>query len=169
MCSICVVRCSFVVHIFQFFIVIGIFLTSINGQQSQNIEEINYRLPNNTKPNSYDITLATNIDKNDFSFTGRVAIKLVVLETSYNITIHARQLTIKTINLSTQSGAAINLSPFIYDKVTEFLVIPTNAPLQKGLQYLLIVRYSGVLRIDRKGFYRATYVNAQGETKKVAI
>lgn len=130
---------------------------------------IDYRLPNNTKPNSYDITIATNIDRNDFSFSGRVVINLHVLEPSYNITIHARQLNIKTISLATSFGVGIHLNPHTHDNVTDHLVVPTQVQLQKDTPYILTVEYSGVLRNDMLGFYRDTYINAKGETKKVDL
>lgn len=170
MCSFDIVRCDRAVHLFRCFIVIWLYFAFTNGlPQSEKVKKIDYRLPNNTRPTKYDITLATNIDQNDFNFMGRVAIKLEVMNPTYNITIHARQLTIKSISLATQAGVPILLKPHIYDNVTEFLVIHTKAELQKDRQYLLIVMYTGVLRTDRMGFYRASYVNANGETKKVLL
>lgn len=130
--------------------------------------QINYRLPNNTKPYSYDITIATNIDRNDFSFAGRVVINLHVLEPSYNITIHARQLDIKKIRLLTALGVVIHLNPHAHDNVTDHLVIPTQVQLRIDTPYILIVEYSGVLRTDRLGFYRDTYINSKGETRWLA-
>lgn len=131
--------------------------------------QINYRLPNNTKPESYNIRVSTYIERNDFSFSGRVAIKLRVLEASYNITIHARQLDIKSIKLATSFGVMIHLNPHTHDNVTDHLVIPTQVQLQKDIQYVLTMEYSGVLRTDLMGFYRNTYINAKGETKKVDL
>lgn len=131
------------------------------------MKNINYRLPNNTKPESYDITLITNIDQNDFNFTGRVVITLRVLEASNNITIHARQLEIKTITLTTvASGMIINLHPHTYDNITEFLVIPTQTELKKDTQYILTVEYAGILRTGSSGFYRGSYTNSKGETRQ---
>lgn len=126
---------------------------------------INYRLPNNTRPESYDITLITNIDQNDFNFMGCVVITLRVLEASHNITIHARQLNIHTVKLATIAGEAIDLNPFTYDDVTEFLVIPSKMELQKDTQYMLTVDYSGVLRTSSMGFYRGSYTNSKGEIR----
>lgn len=126
---------------------------------------INYRLPNNTRPESYDITLITNIDQNDFNFMGSVVIQLRVLEASHNITIHARQLNIKTVKLATLSGTPIDLNPFTYDNVTEFLVVPSRMELQKDTQYALTVDYSGELRTNSMGFYRGSYTNSKGEIR----
>lgn len=130
------------------------------------INEIKYRLPNNTKPINYDITLITNIDKNEFNFSGVAVISLQVLETSANITLHARQLTIKSVKLTTLSGIMIRLNPSTYDVTTEFLTIPTQN-LYKDMNYVLTIEYSGELRTDQFGFYRSSYVNSNGETKQV--
>lgn len=155
------------------------YATDISGQKvnenevvddskvGEKVEPIHYRLPNNTKPESYDITLITNIDLNEFNFTGRVAIKLRALEASNNITIHARELNISRVDLTTASGTAIQLSPFTYDNVTEFLVIPTKTGLIKDAQYVLTVAYAGELKLTCEGFYRSWYTDSKGEKMKV--
>lgn len=157
------------------FAVVVIFCVSVNGRHliektaidSKGHNKINYRLPNNTKPESYDITISTNIDRNDFNFSGRVVMNLHVLEATHNITIHARQLNIKTIKLISTSGAVINLNPYIYNNITEFLVIPSQIELQTGTQYILTIEYAGVLRAGSFGFYRSSYISANGETRNV--
>lgn len=141
---------------------------AIDNESEEQVAKINYRLPNNTKPESYDITLITSIDQNDLSFSGRVIINLVVLEPSYNITIHARKLNIKAINLAEASGAVNRLHPFTYDNVTEFLVIPSQTELQKDTKYALTIEYSGELTSNKcDGFYASHYINSKGELKKV--
>lgn len=136
-------------------------------QLEKNINEIQYRLPNNTKPLNYDITLITNIDKNEFNFTGVAVISVHVLEISSKITLHAGELTIKSVKLATTSGTMIKLNPFTYDVTTEFLTIPSQNQLDKNSTYLLIIDYSGDLRTDQFGFYRSSYVNSKGEKKQV--
>lgn len=137
------------------------------GTLKTNINGIKYRLPNNTKPMNYDITLITSIDKNEFNFSGVAIIGLLVLETSSNITLHARQLTIKSVKLATTGGTMINLNPFTYNRTTEFLIISTQNQLLKDSNYILIIEYMGELRNDQFGFYRSSYVNSKGETKQV--
>lgn len=132
------------------------------------INKINYRLPNNTKPENYDITLITHIDENDFNFTGRVVITLRAIEASNNITIHARQLKIKSIELTTGSGTGVKLNSHTYDDITEFLVIPTQTELRAGTQYILTIEYAGILRTGSTGFYRGSYTNSKGETRWLA-
>lgn len=142
---------------------------AIGEMVNTNIKSINYRLPNNTKPEHYDLTLNTRVDQNDFNFSGRVVIKLRALEESPNITIHARQLKIEAIKLVTISGAPINLNPYTYDNITEFLVIPSQSKLQRDAQYILFVDYSGVLRAGGHGIYRSSYTNSKGELKQVQM
>lgn len=140
----------------------------IDDKVDTKVDAINYRLPNNTKPETYDITLTTNIDQNDFNFSGCVVIKLCVLEASYNITIHARQLTIKTVELATTSGTEINLNLFTYDNAAEFLVISSQTELQKDSQYVLTIKYSGELGLSCYGFYRTSYIDSMGVRRKVS-
>lgn len=155
-------------YYFQCFIVSLLFyvvLSRKNSKINTNTDGINYRLPNNTQPENYEITLVTNIDKYDFYFSGEVIINVRVSEASSYITLHARQLTIKTVKLVNKSGTVVDLNPFTYNVTTEFLTIPTRTQLQKDTNYILTVNYTGELRRDSFGFYKQFYVDSQGRTK----
>lgn len=120
--------------------------------------EQNYRLPNNTIPETYDITLTTRVDKKDSNFSGTVIIQLIAIESSNSITIHQRQLNILTQKLkkiNTNSDISLEVS---YDKTTELLTFKTGTLLEKDQKYLLTITYSGELRKDKKGFYLAEYL-----------
>lgn len=124
-----------------------------------------YRLPNDTVPEAYDISLTTRIDLAIFDFDGLVKIDVNVLKTTREIVLHARQLTIKNIRLYDHTGN-IPLLSHEYDVVPEFLKIPTdNVELIQGRKYFLEISYSGVLRSDNHGFYRSSYINEEEEQK----
>lgn len=126
--------------------------------------ELSYRLPNNTKPVHYDISVVTFIDRGEFNFSGVVQITVHVLENSKNITLHARQLTIKKIEMRDSNGWTINDVTFTHDATTEFLTISTpKVTLQRGEIYDLQISYSGELRTDMVGFYRSSYVDEKGK------
>lgn len=133
----------------------------------EQISNVNFRLPNFTYPNSYDIALSTRIDQSKFEFIGRVKIGIVVDYTTREIVLHARQLNISSIRLSRYSGTVpidIRLLPHSYDVYTEFLRISTDGPiLISGDRLLLEISYVGTLRSDNAGFYRTSYVNANGD------
>lgn len=131
--------------------------------------EISYRLPNNTKPENYDITIITYFDTNNFIFSGTVIIDLRVLEESCSITVHARQLTINLVRLMTKNGSPVKLKPFTYDPTTEFVTIPTQNQLIKDTNYILTLGYVGELRTDKGGFYATSYTNSKGETRQVSL
>lgn len=131
---------------------------------------LSYRLPNNTKPEEYDISLTTNIHTGDFNFQGKVIIKVRAVETSTSITLHHRQLTIKTVQLSTTSAVKLpitTIDPPEYDADTELLTIrlTPGLTLDEGLLYILEIDYEGTLRGDEAGFYRSSYKDAEGNTR----
>lgn len=119
-----------------------------------------YRLPNNTTPEFYDISLVTFIDRNEFSFSGVVEIEVRILEDSTNITLHARQLKIKRVLLRDSSENNINDVTFTYDETREFLtILTTEKLLHRGEKYVLKVFYNGELRTDQAGFFRTSYID----------
>lgn len=138
-------------------------------QAFQDPSNVSYRLPNNTRPISYDVHLTTNIHlQTDFNFTGKVAIRFVVLEASRTITLHQRQLTIGTASLILffNPNSIIELNPFDYDPSNEFLTFTLSSDeLVVGREYILTIEYSGVLRTDENGFYRSSYLADDGSRR----
>lgn len=130
-----------------------------------------YRLPNDTRPEHYAIRLTSRVHANDFSFTGEVDITVRVQLPTTTITIHHRQLTINTIRLTGAAAVDVPLQPASgssYELDREFLVISLAtgvAPLTVDATYVLRISYAGTLRNDLAGFYRSSYVAADGSTK----
>lgn len=128
----------------------------------RNIERIKranpqYRLPNNTRPESYEIFLTTEIADGIFEFTGVVQIDVNVVEESNSITLHHRQLEITSTQLLA-GEKEISLAPVNYDSVSEFLTLTTvNHKFSAGDKLQLTIEYKGTLREDRGGFYRSSY------------
>lgn len=131
-------------------------------------DEVNYRLPNSTHPETYDISLFTRVDIGDFGFTGSVKIGIAVDHPTREIVLHARQLSIANIQLFRQNGnrfVEVKTLPYIYENVTEFLIITTyGVDLIPGDRLELDISYSGELRVvDSMGFHRLSYNGSDGQ------
>lgn len=131
------------------------------GYSVLNKDAIDYRLPNNTHPESYDISLVTRVDLEDFDFGGLVKIGIFVVHPTREICLHARQLVISNVKLFGADGLIeVKTLPFKYDNVREFLKIPTDGvDLNTGDRLRLEITYHGALRNDGGGFYRSFYTN----------
>lgn len=127
---------------------------------------VNYRLPNHTHPETYDIQLVTRVDRSDFAFNGFVRIGIVVDQATNEIVLHTRQLVISGVKLLRLAGNVaieIRLQPYQIDVVPEFLKIRTDGQvLNAGDRLVLEINYSGTLRTDNGGFYRSSYINSDG-------
>lgn len=131
---------------------------------------LGYRLPNDTAPEHYDVSLTTNVHANNFGFSGNVEITLNVLSETLAITLHHRQLTIGAISLSNVLTPTINvlLDAPQYNNTVEMLRIPLAATvpaLATNSKYILRIAFTGTLRTDDGGFYRSSYVAADGTTR----
>lgn len=129
---------------------------------------VSYRLPNNTRPISYEVNITTNVHTHtDLGFSGQVAVRFVVLEASRTITLHHRQLTIGATSLVPVSNLSqsIELSPNSFTIETEFLIVTlATTDLIVGSEYILNIAYNGTHRTD-KGFFYKPYTNAAGIDK----
>lgn len=165
-------------HTQQLVVLVLAIISLVNTQNSFNplfprVEDIEtrqddglrYRLPNDTKPETYDITLSTRVDIQNFTFEGKVIIGIAVVESTTTITLQYRQLTILMVRLWTVTNppVAVDINDFTYDPAVEFLRIPiAGDPLLANSRYMLEIDYTGTLRQDNGGFYRSRYFNNDG-------
>lgn len=143
------------------------------GRRSTSIDEdifkddgINYRLPNDTRPETYEIAIRTRVDVGDFDFNGTVRIGIVVVEKTRTVVVHVRKLTIVDVSLWRYVDgklSAVPIQPFQYDVVTEFLTITsTVVDFDAGERLSLVIDYSGEVSDEKRGFYRSSYRLANG-------
>uniref|UniRef100_A0AAG5CSS6 Aminopeptidase N n=1 Tax=Anopheles atroparvus TaxID=41427 RepID=A0AAG5CSS6_ANOAO len=146
------------------------------------------RLPRSIEPVAYDIRLVPWLVEDNFTFHGTVEILVNVLEACDNVTLHAAGLVIHeatverrmveksqpndeeesertTTNPSTTERMEIDRNLTIASK--QFYVLMLKTPLQAGDQYVVRIRYEGVLNNYLQGFYRSSYT-AHNETRWTA-
>ncbi|XP_053692527.1 aminopeptidase N-like [Sabethes cyaneus] len=128
-----------------------------------------YRLPNTTVPTHYNLFLDSNVHLNDFTFTGSVQIQITILENTKQIVLHSSRNRITSVRLYKSNQLQEPLDGVDQDDEKEFLVINTKATLLRNSNYRLVVDFSGDLRDDMLGFYRSSYVNAEGSVKHIAV
>lgn len=125
------------------------------------------RLPGAVRPHSYVVSLIPFIWAGNFTFDGSADLVLNVTEPTKNITLHASQLEIRSTKLSpiapVSDGTSINIASSKIDYEREFYVIYLKDDLQAG-QYLLSMKFSGILNDGLQGFYRSSY-KAGNETR----
>lgn len=132
---------------------------------------IQYRLPNDTKPETYDIYISTSIHNEDFNFEGTVSIQLLATMETSSITLHSHRLhTIRAISLLEDgSDDPIFLDQATYDDSNNFLTIPLrNGVLESGKRYLLHIVFDGMLQDDPRGFYKSSYIDDSGNVRFLA-
>lgn len=134
-----------------------------NASLNSNNEDFTYRLPADTRPLNYSLTLTIymvnlSVPVERFSYTGNVFMTLEVVEPTDVITMHGKGFTIKLCELR-RVGQLIewvdNKQPQ-YNLKGDFLTFRTKFPLQPGV-YSLYISFEGRLRTDGRGMYRTSY------------
>lgn len=128
---------------------------------------INYRLPNDTKPIHYDISISTAIHTGDLNFDGTVVIEIVAVEATNLITLHIMRNTVLNVKFWDVNERVILDTPtdFYFEVERDFLRIPLRENLVIGQRYFIEVIYKGILRNDDAGFYVSTYVGPLNEIR----
>nr|XP_018908056.1 PREDICTED: aminopeptidase N-like isoform X1 [Bemisia tabaci] len=148
------------------------------GSRSARAMTPRYRLPGDVIPEHYNISILTNLDDNDFTYHGRVTIKLKCIRATNKIVLHAYTLTIGTdvlrVSEARSEGAPkpqhIKITNSSYDTVNEFFIAETNKPLQPNRTYIYDIPYKGTLNTNLWGFYRSSYLEQKSnETRWLAV
>lgn len=119
---------------------------------------LNLWLPTHVKPAKYDIKITPFIYEGNFTFYGEVIIDLVVHEETKEMTFHGVELKIHYINiLATEDEHSVYIVRHVEDVERNFHVLNLGSSLEVGKQYVLTIKYSGLLNDNLHGFYRSSY------------
>lgn len=121
-----------------------------------------FRLPNDTRAQTYDVSIRTWIDEGNFTFTGTVRIGIVAEQSTNTITLHHRELTIEDVSVLSATGDTIEIGTPTYDSEFEFFTIPVANSLTIGNEYSIVINYRGTMQTTWSGFYAIRYVNSEG-------
>lgn len=127
-------------------------------------EVFTYRLPNDTRPEQYLISL----DFGDFhlgvmEFTGRVGITIRVVESTDTITLHSSVLLLSH-DLRTREDIPIAHEVDV-DAQREFLIVRTSTPLARDSVVRLTLNYRGSIGTSISGVYRESYLHNRDEKR----
>lgn len=117
-----------------------------------------YRLPNNTSPETYDLSIQTWIDDANWTFTGSVRIGIVAVESTNFIRLHHNIQRLESVRvLSANNELPIAIGDHSYNAQYEFLTIPVvGNNLTQGTRYFVDIEYVGFMN-SFSGFYRSFY------------
>ncbi|KAK7081103.1 hypothetical protein SK128_000833 [Halocaridina rubra] len=133
--------------------------------------ETEWRLPTALKPIHYVVQLQPLINGN-YSILGHVEIEMEVLEPTSNVTLHINSITTfdSTIMVAAAGGGAeVSVVSTSYDSTYDFFTVDLAEQLQVGQNYIISMDFEGYLDNNGYGFYRASYVNGNGETVYLAL
>lgn len=119
------------------------------------------RLPLSVKPLAYDVELKPNLydgPVEEFTFDGYVQIKLEVMESTNNITLHSNKLTIldDSYSLRDSADSDVPIRNYEFDTERQFLIFYLLNDLTQG-EYFLQMNFSGPLTDDLTGLYLSQY------------
>lgn len=124
---------------------------------------VEYRLPTDAMPESYDISIKTQIHENIFEFSGNVTINFTAINPSSKIVLHKRDLRINLpiiLTKITTNPIPFPLHDIQYDETNDFLTIFTeDYPTKKDDKFSMLISYSGELKTNGIGLYRTSYRN----------
>lgn len=125
------------------------------------------RLPRSIQPLKYNISLVPQLEGN-FTFTGIVQIRMLVLEDCYNITMHAEDLNITRNDVAVYRMTSMDNTDDLESNslrirkqylvaAKQFFIIQLYDKLQRGSEYVVYIRFTGIIKDYLQGFYRSSY------------
>lgn len=113
----------------------------------------NIKLSKDVLAVKYDITLQPDLE--NFTFSGFEVINLKILKNTKSITLHSKELNIKTAQIKIKKNK-IFATKIVYNEASETVTLffPENIELGK---YDLTLVFEGILNDKMRGFYRSSY------------
>lgn len=120
------------------------------------------RLAKDIKATKYDITLRPDLE--NFTFSGFETIDLELLKPTKKITLHSKELNIKTAEIKIKKDKVFANISYNEKLETATFTFPKNIPTGK---FKLTLVFEGILNDKMRGFYKSSYLD-NGEKKHLA-
>lgn len=119
--------------------------------------DLKWRLPGDTYPTHYLIEFETKVhDKGNRDYVGSVTIKVQVKIPTTKIVLNTKNLLINEVRVFSDGIAIENIS-YDEDFSLEFLNIRSTKELVTGIDYIVVIKFTGELSINGFGFFRTEY------------
>jgi puromycin-sensitive aminopeptidase len=128
------------------------------------VSPVSYRLPRTVNPERYVIELTPDLEA--ATFDGLISIDLRVDEAVDEIVLNAAELDIVTAELTTSGGRTMAATVGV-DAELERATLQFGQPVPAG-PASVTMRFTGILNDQLHGFYRSTFVDAEGLTQVIA-
>uniref|UniRef100_A0A0A1X672 Endoplasmic reticulum aminopeptidase 1 n=1 Tax=Zeugodacus cucurbitae TaxID=28588 RepID=A0A0A1X672_ZEUCU len=126
------------------------------------------RLPNTTFPLNYHLHIVTHIHREVFEFTGNVTMDIEIRQSTNEIVLHAKNLTVNAITLlELHTHETLRDLTYSYEKYGSYLIIQpieNYIAFEAGQRYRLEILYTGTMRADTFGIYWMTYRDEKNST-----
>ena len=123
-----------------------------------------YRLPRTVVPRRYELVLEPDLEAG--TFTGSESVEVEVREPVEEIVLNAADLDVTGGSLVGPAGH-LDVAHVRLDEEAERAHLRLSGPAEPG-EWTLHVGFAGTLSDRMRGFYRSTYVDADGATRTIA-
>lgn len=137
--------------------VLSTFTQDDDSQETMDV----FRLPNITKPESYDLHIIPNLNGLNSTYSGYVKIVIVANTPTDIVTINVKELHITEVTFSEfdrQPCKEIKVIEKISVPKNEQFVIKLETALIPDSKYLLTISFRSSIRTDDTGFFLSSYV-----------
>ncbi|XP_055602737.1 aminopeptidase N-like [Uranotaenia lowii] len=129
-----------------------------------------YFLPRNTIPYHYFIHIRSQVQENEATFQATTEVYFEVIEPSYTVTMHVKELDIKSVELHkvVESGnpELVEVPTFSIDERVEHITFLCRNQLVEG-KYFLKIAYAGLMNPEQIGYSVASYRNDADEMRYI--
>ncbi|XP_076343082.1 aminopeptidase N-like [Tachypleus tridentatus] len=128
-------------------------------------------LPSSVVPIHYQVELQPFLIPDNFTFDGSVQITVLCTQSTENITVQIKDLTIHHNSIQLRrgrGGSNPKIEKISYDETREFLILHLDSSLESQEQYEVAMKFRGNLNDKLVGFYRSSYRDSTGKTRWLA-
>ncbi|CAD6995180.1 unnamed protein product [Ceratitis capitata] len=126
------------------------------------------RLPNTTYPLSYHLHIVSYVHREEFQYNGNITIEILVRESTNEIVLHAKNLTVTAISMrELNTHVTLDDLTYTYNERANFLIIhpiENYQAFEAGQRYRLEILYKGFFQENSYGIYWMAYKDEKNGT-----